>query len=183
MEDIEIIKRIKCGDIEAYSVLVEKYHRQLLNFIYRITGDEKCVEDIGQEVFLSVYQSLQRFDESRGTPFSAWLFIIARNRCISRIRELRGRRNVPIDDIPDMPAPIQSQEMELIEAERQQALLRSLDQLPEPYKSTILASLRGDSIERIARVEGVSSGTVKSRLFRAREKIKIMLGNMGRQGI
>ena len=64
MEDIEIIKRIKRGDIEAYSVLVEKYHRQLLNFIYRLTGDEKSVEDIGQEVFLSVYQSLQRFDES-----------------------------------------------------------------------------------------------------------------------
>ena len=104
MEDIEIINRIKCGDIEAYSVLVEKYHRQLLNFIYRLTGDEKSVEDIGQEVFLSVYLSLQRFDEYRGTPFSAWLFIIARNRCVSQIRERRGRTILPIDDVPDIPA-------------------------------------------------------------------------------
>ncbi|MBI5591516.1 MAG: sigma-70 family RNA polymerase sigma factor [Deltaproteobacteria bacterium] len=183
MEDIEIIKRIQRGDIEAYAVLVEKYHRQLLNFIYRITGDEKSVEDIGQEVFLSVYQSLQRFDASRGTPFSAWLFIIARNRCISQIRDRRGKATIPIDDIPDMPAPLQSAELRLIEAERQQALLRALDQLPEPYKSTILGSLRGDSIERMARVEGVSLGTVKSRLFRAREKIKMILGNMRRQGI
>jgi RNA polymerase sigma-70 factor, ECF subfamily len=183
VEDIEIIKRIKRGDIEAYSVLVEKYHRQLLNFIYRLTDDEKSVEDIGQEVFLSVYQSLQRFDEHRGTPFSAWLFIIARNRCVSQIRDRRGRTNISIDDIPDIPAPIQSPEKELIDAEQQQALLRSLEQLPEPYKSTILRSFRGDSIERIAREEGVSSGTVKSRLFRAREKIKLMLGNMRRQGI
>jgi RNA polymerase sigma-70 factor, ECF subfamily len=183
VDDIEIIGRIKRGDIEAYSVLVEKYHRQLLNFIYRLTGDEKSVEDIGQEVFLSVYRSLQRFDVSRGTPFSAWLFIIARNRCISQIRERRGRISIPIDDIPDIAAPIQSPEKGLIDADRQQALLHSLDQLPEPYKSTIIRSLRGDSIERIAREEGVSSGTVKSRLFRAREKIKQMLANLRRQGI
>jgi RNA polymerase sigma-70 factor, ECF subfamily len=183
VDDIEIIERIKHGDSEAYAVLVEKYHRKLLNFIYRLTGDEKCVEDIGQEVFLSVYQSLQRFDASRGTPFSAWLFIIARNRCISHIRERRGRISIPIDDVPDIAAPMHTPEKELIDAERQQALLRSLDQLPEPYKSTIFRSLRGDSIERIASEEGVSSGTVKSRLFRAREKIKRMLANLGRQGI
>jgi RNA polymerase sigma-70 factor, ECF subfamily len=183
VEDIEIIKRIKRGDIEAYSILVEKYHRQLLNFIYRLTGDEKSVEDIGQDVFLNVYQSLQRFDAYRGTPFSAWLFIIARNRCVSQIRQRRDRTIISIDDIPDIPAPIHSPEKGLIDAERQHALLRSLDQLPEPYKSTILGSLRGDSIEQIASEEGVSSGTVKSRLFRAREKIKLMMGNMRRQGI
>ena len=183
MKDIEIIKRVNGGDIEAYAVLVEKYHRQLLNFIFRITGDEKSVEDIGQEVFLSVYQSLPRFDASRGTPFSAWLFIIARNRCIGHLRRMRGRTNIPINDIPDISAPMPSAEKILIAAEREQALQRSLDQLPEPYKNAVVRSLCGESIEQIAREEGVSSGTVKSRLFRAREKIKQMLGSMGRQEI
>jgi RNA polymerase sigma-70 factor (ECF subfamily) len=85
VEDIDVVKRIKNGDVEAFSILVEKYHKYLLNFIFRLIGDEEIVEDIGQEVFLSVYKSLKDFDEKRGTPFSAWIFITARNRCIRDI--------------------------------------------------------------------------------------------------
>lgn len=83
MEDIDVVRRVRDGETEAFSVLIEKYHRRLLNFIYTFIGDEAAVEDVGQEVFLSVYKSLGNFDEKRGVPFSAWLFIIARNRCIS----------------------------------------------------------------------------------------------------
>jgi RNA polymerase sigma-70 factor (ECF subfamily) len=99
VRDIDAISKIRAGDTEAFSALVEKYHRRLLNFIYTLTGDEAAVEDIGQEVFLSVYKSLDRFDEKRGVPFSAWLFIIARNRCISELRGSRDFGFVPLRDV------------------------------------------------------------------------------------
>ncbi|NLT67024.1 MAG: sigma-70 family RNA polymerase sigma factor [Acidobacteria bacterium] len=92
MDDFDVINRVQAGDVEAFSILVEKYHRHLLNFIFRLTGDEQLVEDIGQDVFLRVYKSIRKFDIERGVPFSAWLFITARNRCISEFR----RRSLPL---------------------------------------------------------------------------------------
>ncbi|MBI5233031.1 MAG: sigma-70 family RNA polymerase sigma factor [Deltaproteobacteria bacterium] len=177
MNELEIIKRIKDGDTEAFSVLVEKYHRQLLRFIFRLVGDEQIVEDIGQEVFLSVYKSLKDFDGQRGTPFSAWLFIAARNRCISELRSRRGAERVRIEDMDSLRAEGKTAEERIIENERMTALRGSLDQLAEPYKSTILRSLQGDSMDDIAMEDGISIGTVKSRLFRAREKVKLLVGN------
>lgn len=180
MDDIDIIKRVKAGDVESYSLLVRKYHAHLLNFIYGIVRDERKVEDIGQEVFLNIYRSLPSFDESRGTPFSAWLFTSARNRCISEVRRKRDRTSVPIEDLPDLRDHGKSAEEMLIDREREELLASSLELLPEPYRSSMLLHLRGDSLEKIAAAEGVSIGTVKSRLSRAREKIKRFLaGRIG----
>ncbi len=175
MEDIDVVKQIKNGDTEAFSILVEKYHRHLLNFIFRLIEDEGLVEDIGQEIFLSVYKSLKDFDEKRGTPFSAWLFITARNHCISELRKRRGKKIVPIDATSDIRAKDKTAEETLIEKEKWQAVKASMEQLPEPYRSTILQSLNGDSLDEIAVRDGVSPGTVKSRLFRAREKMKLLV--------
>lgn len=175
MEDCDVIKQVKAGNSEAFAVLVEKYHRHLLNFVFRTVRDEGIVEDIGQEVFLSVYRSLKDFDETAGTPFSAWLFIAAKNRCISELRSRRGKERVPIEDIDDIRNKGKSVEETLIENEERRALIASVEQLPEPYKGAILRSLSGDSIEEIAAREGISLGTVKSRLFRAREKLRLLL--------
>ncbi len=175
MEDIDVVRRVKDGDVEAFSILVEKYHKHLLNFIFRLVGDEEIVEDIGQEVFLSVYKSLKDFDEKRGTPFSAWIFITARNRCISELRNRRGKAKVSIEDVIDLRAKDLTAEKTLIEKEKWQAIKASLQQLPEPYRSIVFRSLLGDSITEIAIKDGVSLGTVKSRLFRAREKLKLLV--------
>ncbi|MBI5043326.1 MAG: sigma-70 family RNA polymerase sigma factor [Nitrospirae bacterium] len=161
MDEIDVIKR--------------KYHRHLLNFILRLIEDEGLVEDIGQEVFLNVYKSLKDFDEKRGTPFSAWLFITARNHCISELRKRRGKIIVPIETTSDIRAKDKTAEETLIENEKWQAVKTSVEQLPEPYRSTILQSLHGDSLNEIAVRDSVSPGTVKSRLFRAREKMKLLV--------
>lgn len=175
MEDIDIIKRVKAGDVESFSLLVEKYHKHLLNFIFRLVRDERIVEDLGQEVFLNIYKSLPSFDEHRGTPFSAWLFMSAKNRCITELRKNQKRINIPIEDAGALAVQGRSAEEALIEEERREAIRMSLEQLPEPYKNVILQSLRGDSAERIAAEAGISIGTVKSRLFRAREKMRVFL--------
>jgi hypothetical protein len=67
VEDADILKRIKNGDTNAYSEIVHKYHRHLLNFIYAYVGDERIVEDIGQETFISAFKSISEFDLKRGT--------------------------------------------------------------------------------------------------------------------
>jgi RNA polymerase sigma-70 factor (ECF subfamily) len=181
MDDIDIIKRVKAGDTESFSLLVERYHKHLLNFIHRIVRDEKIVEDLGQDVFVSVYKSLKDYDEERGTPFSAWLFISARNRCISEIRKRRETLN--LDEIPELRDRRHSAEETLMRREEQTILASSLALLEEPYRSSILMSLRGDSLEKIAAADGVPVGTVKSRLSRAREKIrKFVAGHIGGKG-
>jgi RNA polymerase sigma-70 factor (ECF subfamily) len=174
VDDIEIVRSVQAGDIESFSLLVNKYHRQLLNFVYRLMGNERVVEDIGQEVFLSVYKSLRSFNVNRGVPFSAWLFITARNRCISELRR-KNPKVVSIEGMVDMRAQGNTPEETANDEERLLAIRAALEQLPEPYKQTILQSLRGDSPEEIARSNQISRGTVKSRLSRAREKMRLLL--------
>jgi len=179
VDDIEIIQSVQTGNTEAFSILVDRYHHLLLNFIYRLTGNEQTVEDIGQEVFLSVYKSIRSFNIQRGVPFSAWLFITARNRCISELRRKR-LRTISLDASKFLPAHEKSPEQTASDEERIAAIHAALEQLPEPYKQTILQSLDGDSPEEIARIQKISRGTVKSRLSSARQKIKLLLyGNPG----
>lgn len=177
MEDSEIVRLVKEGNVDAFSGLVEKYHRHLLNFIYRLVGDEGIVEDIGQKVFLNVYKSLPEFDEKRKVPFSAWLFISARNRCISEIRSRRNKEYVPLDEIAELASACKSPQEVLLDAEYRDAVRLSLEQLPEPHKSALIRSVLGDSLNKIAVDEGVPAGTVKSRIFRAREKMKILMSD------
>jgi RNA polymerase sigma-70 factor (ECF subfamily) len=174
MDDIEIIKSVQAGDSESFSLIVQKYHRHLLNFIYRLVGDEQLVEDIGQEVFFSVYKSMRAFNVQRGVPFSAWLFITARNRCISELRK-KGRQMIPIEEAGNLKAHGKTPEQNVSDEERFVAIRTALEQLPEPYRRTILQSLEGDSPEEIAMMNRISTGTVKSRLSRAREKLRILL--------
>jgi RNA polymerase sigma-70 factor, ECF subfamily len=179
VNDVEIIKSVQAGNTEAFSMLVERYHHHLLNFIHRLMGNEQTVEDLGQEVFLSVYKSIRSFNIQRNVPFSAWLFITARNRCISELRKKRPQ-TISIDITGFLPAHEKTPEQSTSEAERLAAINAALEQLPEPYRQTLLQSLDGDSPEEIARVRNISRGTVKSRLSRARQKMKLLLhGNLG----
>jgi RNA polymerase sigma-70 factor (ECF subfamily) len=107
-------------------------------------------------------------------PFSAWLFITARNRCISELRR-KNRKIVSIEGMVNMRAQEKTPEQTANDEERLLAIRAALEQLPEPYRQTILQSLRGDSPEEIARSNRISRGTVKSRLSRARDKMKLLL--------
>ena len=174
MDDTEIIKSVQSGNTESFSLIVDRYHSHLLNFIYRLLGDEQAVEDIGQEVFFSLYKSIRNFDVDRGIPFSAWLFITARNRCISELRK-KKRNTTPIEFVSGLASHEKTPEQSASDEERLLAIHAALEQLPEPYRQTIVQSLRGDSPEEIARSDRISQGTVKSRLSRARQKMKLLL--------
>jgi RNA polymerase sigma-70 factor (ECF subfamily) len=112
-------------------------------------------------------------------PFAAWLFITARNRCISELRRKR-LRTISLDASTILPAHEKTPEQAASDQERLAAIHAALEQLPEPYKQTILQSLDGGSPEEIAHTQNISRGTVKSRLSRARQKMKLLLhGNPG----
>lgn len=175
MNDNAIIKRIKNGDVDAFAILVEKYHKNLLTFIYRFVHDPHQSEDIGQEVFLDVYKSLSKFDPEMGTPFSAWHFISARNRCISELRKRGRSESVPLEDYHIITSAEDSAEEALIRHEGRQALAASLEQLTEPFRTAMVKSLQGASLNEIAFQCGISPATVKSRLFRAKEKMKQLM--------
>jgi RNA polymerase sigma-70 factor (ECF subfamily) len=175
VEDLEIIKLVRNGDIGAFSFLVEKYHRNLLTFIYRTMRRRDIVEDIGQEVFLSAFQSLENFDAGRGVPFSAWLFTIARNRCISEIRKKRVRAEDPLPEDIAFPELHGDPEQHAERMERKRAIESALGILGEPFRSAIINSIEGLTINEIARNNGLPENTVKTRLFRARAKLKKLL--------
>jgi RNA polymerase sigma-70 factor, ECF subfamily len=175
VEDIEIVRLVKKGDTNSFSLLVERYHRFLLNFIYKIVHRPDIVEDIGQEVFLSAYQALGNFDERRGVPFSAWLFTIARNRCISEIRKMNKMPEAPMSNDCAPAVNDGHPGVQLEQKERRKMLEAALGILDEPFRSTIVNSMEGLSINDIARKDSLSQNTVKTRLFRAREKLKNIL--------
>jgi RNA polymerase sigma-70 factor, ECF subfamily len=135
--------------------------------------DESVVEDIGQEVFISAYRSLDNFDAGRGVPFAAWLFTIARNRCITMLRKRKTAVLLPLSEAMEVTAqPTNSPDADLCSLERRQALSKALEQLSEPFRSTMMESLKGRSIDEIAEKCGIKAATVKTRLFRARENLK-----------
>jgi RNA polymerase sigma-70 factor (ECF subfamily) len=103
------------------------------------------------------------------------LFIAARNRCISELRSRQGKEFVAIEEAGVLIAREKPADQVLMEQERLEATATSLEQLPEPYKSSILASIQGLPLATIAKREGVSIGTVKSRLFRGREMLKAFM--------
>ena len=164
---------VKGGDREAFSALVEKYHRPLLGFIYHLMGEASQVEDIGQEVLFGAYRALGHFDLNRGTPFSAWLFTIALNRCLGELRK-KGRQ-VSLEGFHQLPSPGLDPEEALKAKEKLTALGECLKQLPEAYQHSLLGRLEGDSDLEQARKAGAPLGTVKARLSRARGMLRVLL--------
>ncbi len=164
---------MRAGDRESFSLLVEKYHRPLLNFIYHLLGNPSGVEDVGQEVFLSAYRSLGRFELERGTPFSAWLFTIARNRVYD---ELRKRRPLfPLEDFFHLSGKEAGPEESLLAKERMAALRESLNVLPENHRRALMDHLEGFTSADLARRDNLPEGTVKARLFRAKQMLRVLL--------
>ena len=172
MDDATILRRIQRGEIDAFGLLVEKYHGNLLSFIYRLVRDRHLAEDIGQDVFLEVYKSLHKFDPDLGTPFSAWLYIAARNRSIGELRKSGRTEGAPVENFEHLFASRRTAEDALLDDEERRALSASLAQLPEPFRGTILLSLQGESLAEIASRCGIPKATVKTRLFRAKEQLK-----------
>ncbi len=170
-----VIREIKAGNTSSYALLVERYHKPLLAYIFKIVGDKDLVEDIGQEVFFTVYRSLKTFDETKGVPFSAWIFTAAKNHSISALRKRRTGSQRGLDELEFLEDGRENPEEHLLVQEQIIAVNASLQQIPEPFRNTLSMSLEGSSLEKIATIQEVTVGTVKSRLFRAKERMRLLI--------
>jgi RNA polymerase sigma-70 factor, ECF subfamily len=167
-DDLAVIRRILDGDVDSFRVLVERYQGPLRCLIANLVADAHEGEDLAQDVFLAAYRNLAGYDP-RQAAFSTWLLTIARNRCLNALAK---RRPVLLDQLPDA-GQVRPPDAELSEAEWFRLLDQALDALPFEQKTVfVLAEIQGLSLAEVAAIEGVKPGTVKSRLSRARDKLR-----------
>lgn len=166
-----VIERVLGGEREAFRLLVVRYQRQVCTIVRNIIPDTHEWEDLAQEVFLTAYTKLASFDVTRAS-FLTWLLTIARNRCFNELKRIRQRRSEFLVDTADAACATDF----LSQDEWNCALDRSLEGLPPEQKTVfVLAEIQELKLAEIARIEGVKIGTVKSRLSRAKEKLRLLM--------
>jgi RNA polymerase sigma-70 factor (ECF subfamily) len=182
--DIDLLCAAQSGQISAFNQLVLTYQSLVYNVAYRILGDADAAADATQDTFLKAYQHLSRF---RGGSPRAWLLRIVTNTCYDHLRAWRRRRVQSLDDslvaadhlsllADDRDAP----DVLVLRGELTDAIQAIIVQLPPHQRITlVLADLQGLHYEEIAAAMGVSIGTVKSRLSRARARVRDALVERG----
>jgi RNA polymerase sigma-70 factor (ECF subfamily) len=177
--DKELIAAILDGDQEKFGDLVQRYQSRLVNFLYRILHDFADAHDLAQEVFLKVYQALDRYDPQY--KFSTWLFRVAQNAAIDRIRKRRLQvvsmdrpsRNSDDDSTWEFPGNERSPYASFRNQERGEAIREAIEELPWEYRELIVMRHFGDlSYAEIAEIKDMPLGTVKNKLFRGRQMLK-----------
>ncbi len=176
--DQEIVRRVQAGDQSAFNALVLKYQHRVLKLVGRFVNDATEAEDVAQEAFLKAYRALPSF---RGdSAFYTWLYRIAIN---TAKNALVAHKRRPIDFDLDLQDPEQfERQARLKEADTPEGVLltdeirnvveKAMEQLPDDLRTAIvLRELEGLSYEEIAEAMDCPVGTVRSRIFRAREAI------------
>ncbi len=159
------------GDRGAFEELVNRHRMGVYRLARSVTGCHADADDAAQEAFLRIYRALGDYDPGR--PFRAWMMRIAYNASLTVRRSGRGGRIRPAgNELPDPPDPGPSPQERIEDAERQSALARSLEALPEELRAAmVLRTREGMSYRQIAQTMGCRIGTVMSRLARARRRI------------
>ncbi len=146
----------------------DQYHRAVFRFAWRLTGSAGAAEDITQECFLALLRAPERFDGSRA-PLKTYLFAIARNLALRDRRD--SWREDPLEDADDAWVPDTAQRIDIADA-----VARALANLTAAQREVlVLFEYEGFTLEEIAGVVQADVGTVKSRLYRARERLKRLL--------
>jgi len=171
-EDGLLVARVRDGDIDALGKLYERYKRKVYRTATAITHDERMAEDILQEVFLRVNRYADSFDQAQ--PFEPWLYRITVNLSYSWTNRAKRWVNLFQDAIERLTAPSRKDPERVAEDREQLEILkRAIDGLPDSHRVVvILYYLEGLAVSKVAYALGVPEGTVKSRLYYAREKLK-----------
>ncbi len=178
MDERRLVQQARRGDTQAFNGLVLAYQSLAYNVAYRIVGDPEAAADATQEAFLSAYRALPDF---RGGSFKAWLLRIVTNACYDQLRAKQRRPSTSLEDLlaePEQePSFFRDENESPEEFTMRQELGRVIQQgiltLPVDQRATlVLADIQGLSYEEIAEATQVSLGTVKSRLSRARARLR-----------
>lgn len=179
------IKQVLKGDQNAFADIVSLYQHKLYQVCYRMLGNKQESEDIAQEAFVRAYMNLHTFDQKR--KFSTWLYRIATNLCIDRIRkkkpdyyldaEVNGTEG--LDMYSQLAVDDQLPEEKLVQMELQERIQYEIGRLPDKYRSVIvLKYIEELSLQEISEILDMPLGTVKTRIHRGREALRKQLNNL-----
>lgn len=161
---------------DRFTRLVLEYQRRIHRFIFGMVGSDHLAEDLTQEVFLLAYRALGRLPDDANE--SAWLFTIARNRTLQELRRRKILRWVPLarpqDDEEDI-YPQESKPLADVVADRDR-LRRATAQVPKKDLACFLLSVDGHSYQEVAQIMGLTTSAVRARIFRARDRLRTLLG-------
>lgn len=178
MEEADLISRSQSGDLEAFNAIVERYQSHVYNLSARIMGNLASAEDATQETFISAYRAIRRY---RGGSFRGWLLRIATNQCYDMLRAMKRR---PADSLDEslqnpgfrLPSSGESPEQIALRGELAEQIQRAILTLPDDQRAVVvLIDVQGFSYEEAAQAAGTSIGTIKSRLSRARARLREQL--------
>ncbi len=184
--DAELVRRARRGDVAAYDRLVEIYQTRVYGLIYNMTGNREDAEDLTQDVFIRAYKALPKF--SGRSSFYTWIYRIAVNRTINFLKQRNRVKRLSLDDV-DLglerdPAYVEisgrnSPARDLSITELQERLNKALQTLSEKHRTVVvLHDIQGVPHEEIARMLHCSPGTVRSRLFYARQLLQAELQDL-----
>jgi RNA polymerase sigma-70 factor (ECF subfamily) len=180
--DSELVVRALAGREEDFEQLVRRYQRPIVAYVYRMVGDYDAALDLAQEVFIKIYGSLARYRPE--FKFSTWIYRIAHNAAIDHLRRAGNSRTEEIEvegeDGHTFEKPLASKsltpEQETERGERRAEIEEVVGLLPRAYRELIVLRHSHDlSYDEIAEVTGLPLGTVKNRIFRAREAMRELL--------
>jgi RNA polymerase sigma factor (sigma-70 family) len=177
MDEVQAIQAAQEGDLPAFNQLVMAYQGMAYNVAYRIVGDADAAADACQEAFISAFKAIKKF---RGGSFKSWILRIVTNACYDHLR-YRGRR--PADSLeevaenpqysPKLVSNHEHPEEYALRQELNEVIQSGIETLPADQRVVlVLSDVQGFGYQEIADITGVSLGTVKSRLSRARAKLR-----------
>ena len=176
MDILAIIDRIMNGDRQAFARLVAHYQRPLFGFLGRMGLSQGMAEEIAQETFLRAWKHLGEFRPDVA-KFSTWLFAIARNLALHELERAARRHEVAAPDgLPEIACEHLQPQDALDQAQQARRLQSALRMLPLADRSALaLAYIHELDLASIARIEGCTTGAIKTRLHRAKEKLRHLL--------
>src|SRR5213595_1505683 len=180
-----LVKRAKCGDLEVYDGLVRRYQERIYATIYHMTANHEDTNDIAQETFIKAYQALKSFKGD--SSFFTWVYRIAVNKTINFLKQRKNKAHMSLNDLdfnaehdPDLVAMVSDKtprrEVKMIEL--QEKLNGAMQKLSEIHRLVVtLHDVQGLSHEDISKIMGCNTGTVRSRLFYARQQLQAYLSD------
>lgn len=176
-ETESLIRRYQKGDELAIGALIRRYQNYVYRLCYLVMHNEQDAEDMTQETFVRAFQALPRYEIREGISFEAWLYRIAVNRCRSRMRRKWYQVLPWPSPAPQITADLETQPDRLVmQDERRGEILAAINSLGEKHRLVvILRYYAGFSNEEIAQTLRIPSGTVRSRLHTARQRLKGLL--------
>jgi RNA polymerase sigma-70 factor (ECF subfamily) len=184
-DELELVERARNGDLGAYDDLVRRYQERVYATVYHMTSNHEDANDLAQEAFIKGFQALKSF--KGGSSFYTWVYRIAVNKTINFLKQRKNKQQMSLDDLdfnaehdPDLVALISDKtpRREVNLAELQEKLNEAMLKLSEPHRLVVtLHDVQGMSHEEIAKIMECNIGTVRSRLFYARQQLQAHLSD------